>query len=118
MPHENTLMRDVLKFIPWGRFDCLVEKHGADRRVRALTSKSQLVALLDAQLSGASSLRDVVATSCRRHAFGMTASHEARLHHLGVSAPKRSTLADAVHAKHGSAMTPTVPPRCSATFSA
>jgi DDE family transposase/uncharacterized protein DUF4372 len=63
-----------------------VEEHGSDRRVRKLSSKSQLVTLLHAQLSGASSLREVEAT---------LASQQARLYHLGASAPKRSTLADA-----------------------
>jgi IS4 transposase len=86
MRHDNSVMHDVLKRIPWDRFDGLVEKHDADRCVRTLTTKSQLVALLHAQLSGASSLREIEATM---------ASHEARLYHLGVSAPKRSTLADA-----------------------
>lgn len=86
MRHENSVMHDVLKRIPWDRFDALVEKHDADRCVRTLTTKCQLVALLHAQLSGASSLREIEATM---------ASHEARLYHIGASAPKRSTLADA-----------------------
>lgn len=86
MRHQNSLMHELLQFIPWGRFERLVDDHGADRRVRRLDSKSQLVALLHAQLSGAASLREIEATM---------ASHRARLYHLGVTAPKRSTLADA-----------------------
>lgn len=86
MRHHNTLLHGLLQFIPWTRFEALVEEHGSDRRVRKLSSKSQLVTLLHAQLSGASSLREVEAT---------LASQEARLYHLGASAPKRSTLADA-----------------------
>jgi IS4 transposase len=86
MRHENSVMHDLLKSIPWARFDALVEKHEADRSIRTLTTKSQFVTLLQAQLSGASSLREIVATM---------ASHEARLYHLGATAPKRSTLADA-----------------------
>ena len=86
MRHENSVMHDLLKFIPWDRFEALVEKHDADRRVRTLSTKSQFVALLHAQLSGSSSLREIVTTM---------ASHEARLYHLGAVAPKRSTLADA-----------------------
>lgn len=62
MPHHNTLLHNLLQFIPWGRFDTLVDEHGSDRRVRRLSSKSQLVALIHAQLSGASSLREVEAT--------------------------------------------------------
>lgn len=86
MRHENSVMHEILKFVPWAAFDRLVDDHDADRRVRQLSTKSQFVALLHAQLSGAVSLREIEATM---------ASHETRLYHLGVSAPKRSTLADA-----------------------
>ena len=86
MRHHNTLLHGLLQFIPWPRFEALVDEHGSDRGVRKLSSKSQLIALLHAQLSGASSLREVEAT---------LASQEARLYHLGASAPRRSTLADA-----------------------
>lgn len=86
MRHENSVMHDLLKRIPWAKFEAVVEKHDADRCVRKLSTKSQFIALLHAQLSGASSLREIVTTM---------ASHEARLYHLGATAPKRSTLADA-----------------------
>jgi Domain of unknown function (DUF4372) len=86
MRHENSVMHELLKRVPWGQFEAAVEKHDADRCVRKLSTKSQFVALLHAQLSGASSLREIVTTM---------ASHEARLYHLGATAPKRSTLADA-----------------------
>jgi Transposase DDE domain/Domain of unknown function (DUF4372) len=86
MRHHNSVLHDLLKHIAWGRFEALVEKHRADHSVRRLSSKSQLVALLHAQLCGAASLREIVAT---------LHSHQNRLYHLGVAAPKRSTLADA-----------------------
>ncbi len=86
MRHHNSLLHDMLKFVPWDRFDQLVDEHGGDRRVRTLDSKSQFVALLHAQLSAASSLREIVSA---------LESQRTRLYHLGVSAPKRSTLADA-----------------------
>lgn len=86
MRHHNTLLHGLLQFIPWHRFEALVDEHGSDRRVRKLSSRSQLVALLHAQLSGAVSLREVEA---------IMTSQKARLYHLGASAPKRSTLADA-----------------------
>lgn len=86
MRHENSVMHELLKRIPWGRFEALVEEHDADRCVRRLSTKSQLVALLHAQLSGATSLREIVTTM---------ASHATRLYHLGAAAPRRSTLADA-----------------------
>ena len=86
MRHENSLMHEVLKPMPWGALDRLVDKHGADKGVRTLSTKSQLIALVHGQLSGAHSLRDIEARM---------ASQAARLYHLGAKAPKRSTLADA-----------------------
>lgn len=86
MLHQNSVFHGVLKHVPWAAFDRLVERHDADVRVRRLSTKSQLVALLYAQLSGASSLREIEA--------GLQ-SHEARLYHLGAKSVRRSTLSDA-----------------------
>lgn len=86
MRHQNSVFHGVLKHVPWGEFDLLVEEHRADARVRRLTTKSQFVALLYGQLSGASSLREIV---------GGLQSHAARLYHLGVKPAQRSTLSDA-----------------------
>jgi Transposase DDE domain/Domain of unknown function (DUF4372) len=86
MRHHNSLIHQLLKPVPWGAFERLVDKHETDKHVRTLSTKSQFVALIHAQLSGATSLREIEAT---------LESHTARLYHLGVSAPKRSTLADA-----------------------
>ena len=86
MQHHNSLIHGLLKPMPWGAFDQLVDKHDADKHVRTLSTKSQFVALIHAQLSGATSLREIEATM---------ASQESCLYHLGVKAPKRSTLADA-----------------------
>jgi transposase len=86
MPHQNSVFHDLLKQLPWAEFDRLVEAHDADYGVRELSTKSQLIALLYSQLSGAASLRDIVT--------GME-SHAARLYHLGARPPRRSTLSDA-----------------------
>jgi len=86
MRHQNSVFHGLLKHIPWDVFERLVSKHGADSRVRRLTTKSQFVALLYGQLAGAVSLREI--------ATGL-ASHAARLYHLGVRPVQRSTLADA-----------------------
>ena len=86
MRHQNSVFHQLLQLVPWDRFDQLVECHGADARIRRLSTKSQLVALMYGQLSGAQSLREIEQ--------GM-ASHEQRLYHLGVRKPARSTLADA-----------------------
>lgn len=86
MRHQNSVLHDVLKRIPWDVFERLVEEHGSDWRVRRLSTKDQLVALLYGQLSGASSLREITT--------GLE-SHQARLYHLGARPVHRSTLADA-----------------------
>jgi len=86
MRHQNSVFHSLVKHVPWSEFERLVEAHGADRGVRHLTTKSQLVALLYGQLAGASSLREVVT--------GLE-SHAGRLYHLGAEPAKRSTLADA-----------------------
>ena len=86
MRHQNSVFHLVLKHVPWPAFERLVETHAADARVRRLTTKTQFVALLYAQLSGASSLREIEA--------GLE-SHAARLYHLGAGAVRRPTLADA-----------------------
>jgi IS4 transposase len=86
MLHQNSVFHGLLKHVPWGRFDTLVDECGADVRVRRLSTKSQLLAMLFGQFSGATSLREIEA--------GLK-SHAGRLYHLGASPPRRSTLADA-----------------------
>jgi IS4 transposase len=86
MPHHNTVFADILKFIPWQRFEALVEEYDADVRVRRLSTKGQFLALLYGQLSGASGLREIVT--------GLS-SHAARLYHLGADPVRRSTFSDA-----------------------
>ena len=86
MRHQNTVFHGLLKHVPWQLFAKLVDEHQADRRVRKLDTKTQLIALLYGQLSGATSLREIEA--------GM-ASHRARLYHLGARPVARSTFSDA-----------------------
>ena len=94
MRHYNSVFHDLLKRIPWDVFDRLVSKHGADYRVRRMSTKDQFVAMLYGQLSGAASLREIV---------GGLASHQSRLYHLGARPVQRSTLADA-NARRASAV--------------
>jgi len=86
MRHENSVFHSLLKQVPWGRLEQVVEKHGADDRSRKLTTKRHLIALLYGQFGGATSLREIVT--------GME-SHETRLYHLGAAPAKRSTVSDA-----------------------
>jgi hypothetical protein len=86
MRHHNTVFREIQKFVPWDRFEALVEEHEADTRVRRLSTKGQFLALLYGQLSGATGLREIVT--------GLS-SHSARLYHLGAVPVRRSTFSDA-----------------------
>jgi IS4 transposase len=86
MQHQNSVFHSLTKHVPWTKFEQIVEKYGADKLVRKLTTKRQLIALLYGQFSGAASLRAIVS--------GME-SHETRLYHLGAAAVKRSTMSDA-----------------------
>jgi hypothetical protein len=84
--HHNSVLHELLKRLPWQKFEELVEEHAADARVRKLSTKTQLTALLFAQLAGAVSLREIETAM---------QSHSARLYHLGAREVSRSTLADA-----------------------
>lgn len=86
MRHHNSVMHGLLKQVPWGLFDRLVERHGTDTRARRLTSKSQFIAMLYAQVAGSASLREIET---------VLHSHSAKLYHLGARPISRSTLADA-----------------------
>ena len=86
MRHQNTVLHDLLKHLPWDVFDDLVETHKADKHVRGLTTKSQFVALLYGQLAGVASMRGIV---------NDLESHANRLYHLGATPVKRSSLSDA-----------------------
>lgn len=86
MLHQNSVFHGVLKQVPWHRFDRLVDEHQADKHVRSLTTKSQLIALIYAQLAGASSLREIEAA---------LQSHATKLYHVGGAQLARATLSDA-----------------------
>ena len=86
MPHKNSVMHGVTQHIPWMDFDSLVAELGTDAEARSFDSKSHLMAMLFAQFSGASALREVEAAM---------ASHASQLYHLGITPAVRSTLADA-----------------------
>jgi hypothetical protein len=86
VPHHNSVFHDLLKLVPWGEVERLTARHAADASARLLKTKEHLIALLYGQFSGAASLRELV---------GGLESHAAGLYHLGGTAVKRSTLADA-----------------------
>jgi hypothetical protein len=84
--HHNIVFHTLLKQVPWGVVDRLVDEHQADQDPRALTTKCHLIAMLYGQFSGARSLREI--------ASGLR-SHAGKLYHLGGSTASKSTLSTA-----------------------
>ena len=76
---------EVLKLLPRGFFDRLVQQHAADKYRKRSSCWQQLVAMVYAQFAGASSLRVL------EHSFNAQSSHH---YHLGCSPLKRSTLGE------------------------
>lgn len=75
-----------MKALPRGAFDRVVQTHQADKHSKGFGCWDQLIAMVYAQMSGASSLR-VLET-------GFNSQHTQH-YHLGTSPIKRSTLSDA-----------------------
>ncbi len=86
MRYQDTVFGGLMKSFPRWRFEALVRRHDADRRVRRLPCWSQFLAMVYAQMSGARSLREVEAALER-----FPGSHA----HLGLKPVRRSTLSDA-----------------------
>jgi IS4 transposase len=86
MRYSDSILGNLLKPIRRRWFDGVVDRHGGNAYGKSFGSWDHLVALIYAQLGGASSLR------------GLEASWNANAHHhyhLGVGKLARSTLADA-----------------------
>ena len=79
-------LHEIMKALPRSTFDEVVTSHQADKHSKGFGCWDQLVAMVYAQLSGASSLR-VLETG-----FNSQRTHH---YHLGTSPIRRSTLADA-----------------------
>ena len=83
MAHCNTILSQILKFVPRYEFESLAIKHHSGRSFRTASRWSQFVGLTMAQLSGRQSLRDIVDNlSAQAH----------RLYHLGSSKLTKSNL--------------------------
>lgn len=79
-------LHDIMKALPRGTFDRIVDARQADKHSKGFNCWDQLVAMIYARLSGASSLR-VLETG-----FNSQRTHH---YHLGTAPIRRSTLADA-----------------------
>ena len=79
-------LHEIMKGLPRGTFERIVEAHEADKHSKGFRCWDQLVAMVYAQLGGADSLRVLEA------GFNSQSTHH---YHLGTQAIRRSTLADA-----------------------
>lgn len=83
MAHCNTILAQLLKFVPRHEFDTLAKQHHSGRSFRTASRWSQFVALSMAQISGRRGLRDIVDNlSAQSH----------RLYHLGSTKLSRSNF--------------------------
>jgi hypothetical protein len=79
-----SIFSQLLHLFPRIEFERLVRETRAERHARGVTCWGQFVAMLFCQLGRAHSLREIC---------GGLASCEGKLSHLGIAAPKRSSLA-------------------------
>lgn len=86
MAHYNTVLHQMLKFVPRWEFDKLVKKYQGNHRVRNFSCWALFVCHIYAQLARQISLRDLETT---------LRSKLRRLVHLGISCVSRSTMAEA-----------------------
>lgn len=86
MAHSNTVLHQMLQFIPRHEFEKLVKAHNGDKGVRKLTCFGLLVCHLYAQLTRQVSLRDLTTT---------IRAKLSSFYHLGIRSFSRSTVAEA-----------------------
>lgn len=84
--YRNTRFGDIMKGLPRGFFDQVIDQTEADKHTKGFSSWDQLLVMVYAHISGSASLRSLLSR------FN---SHEAQHYHLGTQVIKRSTLADA-----------------------
>ena len=82
--HNNTVFSQLLKMVPRHEFETLANRHHEGRKLRKMTRWSQFVAMALGQLSGRSSLRDVVSN---------LSVQTNKLYHMGAAIVSRSSLA-------------------------
>jgi len=83
---NNSTFCEILKLFPKNRIKQLVKIHKSDRYTKNFKTWDHLISMIYAQLSAATSLRDIV------HGFNSQSNHH---YHLNTERIKRSTLSDA-----------------------
>src|SRR5260370_12082062 len=59
MLHQNSVFHSLLKHVPWHKLDQSVEKHDADKLSRKLSTNRHFIALLYAQFTCTTTLRQI-----------------------------------------------------------
>ncbi|NQS72635.1 MAG: DUF4372 domain-containing protein [Desulfobulbaceae bacterium] len=60
MTHHNTILRQIVAFLPRHEFDGLAKNHYRGQKFRCFNRWSQFMAMCIGQLAGRASLRDLV----------------------------------------------------------
>lgn len=84
MPYNNTVLKQLIAFLPRYEFDTLARVHHAGQKFRSYNRWSQFLALLIGQLSGRKSLRGITDN---------LKAQEKQLYHLGMKKTCKTTLA-------------------------
>lgn len=86
MNYTNTILNQLLNFLPKHKFQEFIGQHQGDKHVRKLNTWNQLVALLYAQATNKDSLREIeTGLSVQQNTW----------YHLGIGSVAKSTLSDA-----------------------
>lgn len=84
MAHHSTVLSQLLKVLPRHEFEAAARRHHRGRKLRSTSRWDQFIALVVGQLTGRSSLRDLVAN---------VNAQARKLYHLGLRRLARSTFA-------------------------
>ena len=84
MAHNNTILRQIVAFLPRHEFEALAKEHHVGQKFRSFSRWSQFMAMFVGQLSGRKSLRDLVMN---------VAALSNKLYHLAIKPFSRATLA-------------------------
>ena len=84
MAHHNTILRQIVSFLPRHEFDALARQHHCGQKFRTFSRWTQFMVLFIGQLSGRKSLRDLVMN---------VAVQSSKLYHLAIKPCSRATLA-------------------------
>ena len=86
MAHCSTVLSQIVRFLPRHEFQTLAKQYHVGQKFRSFSRWTQFVAMFSAQLTGRSSLRDIVTS------LGVQGH---KLYHLGFKRFSRATLARA-----------------------